>query len=288
MRAVIPEYQIVNLSSLDEVLKKISIESDEWKLFAGGTDLMVLFESGKLKHKNFLNINSFPELKVLRVTEYFVEIGAGVTYTQLQQEPVIQSDFPLLIQGAFLTGAKAIQNRGTVGGNIANMSPAADTPPSLLVYDAKLVLRSSHGRREVAYKDFHLDYKKSVLRSDEIIESVLIPRNQGITKHFYRKVGTRSFQSISKIGFSAVAKMDHQNILWARIALASMGPKPLLTEKTNAFLHNKIWSPELAKEARSVFESEIHPIDDIRSTGNYRKNVSANLLEEFVRCLTTK
>lgn len=288
MRAVVPEYQIVNLPTLEEVLNKISLEPSEWKVFAGGTDLMVLFESGKLKNKNFLNINHFQELKTIRATEHFIEIGAGVTYTQLQSDPTIRADFPLLIDGAFLTGAKAIQNRGTIGGNIANMSPAADTPPSLLVYDAKLVLRSSHGRREVAYKDFHIDYKKSVLKPDEIIEAVLVPCHQGITKHFYRKVGTRSFQSISKIGFSAVARTDDTGIVWARIALASMGPKPVLAEKTNAFLAGKVLSEDIIAQAKDIFAAELHPIDDIRSTANYRKTVSCNLLQEFLKCLITK
>jgi CO/xanthine dehydrogenase FAD-binding subunit len=274
--------------SLNETLQILARQPGEWKVFAGGTDLMVVFETGKLAHKKFLNINHIPELKELLVNEEDVMIGAGCTYRQIQENPVIRHEFPMLVDAAKLTGAVAIQNRGTIGGNIANMSPAADTPPALLAYDADIILLSTKGYRVLAYKYFHQAYKQADLRPNEIIMAVRLKRNQGMTHDYYRKVGTRSAQAISKVCMAATASVNrHGKIEWIHLGLGSVGPIPLRAIRTEHFLFQKDLTPELIKEGRKALLAEITPIDDIRSDAVYRREVAGNLLTEFLESLKT-
>jgi CO/xanthine dehydrogenase FAD-binding subunit len=182
----------------------------------------------------------------------------------------------------------AIQNRGTLGGNIANMSPAADSPPALLAYDADVILLSAKGYRVLSYKYFHQAYKQCDLRPNEIIKAVRLKRNQGITHDYYRKVGTRNAQAISKVCIAAAASVFRgQKIEWVRIGLGSVGPVPLRATKTEHFLLQKDLTPETFAEARKLLLSEITPIDDIRSEALYRREVAGNLLTEFLESLKT-
>lgn len=288
MRSEVPAYEMRTPQTLNEVLETLAKEPGAWKLFAGGTDLMVSFESGKLEHKKFLNINALPELKEILSNEEDILIGATCTYDQIQNHPLIKKEFPLLAQAAKLTGAVAIQNRGTLGGNIANMSPAADSPPALLAYDADIILNSTKGYRVLSYKYFHQAYKKSDLRPHELIMALRLKREQKFTHEYYRKVGTRSAQAISKVCFAAVAAVGrNQKIEWIRIGLGSVGPVPFRPVRTELFLSQKDLSPATLQEAKKLLLSEITPIDDIRSEALYRREVTGNLLTEFLEKLKT-
>ncbi len=286
MRGFVPDYELKTLPSLQETLKTLGDQPGQWKVFAGGTDLMVVFEAGKLSHQKFLNLSTFPELKGIQISASEIKIGAMTTYTQIQNQPEIQKEFPLMIKSGWVTGAKAIQNRGTIGGNIANASPAADTPPSLLAYGAKVVLRSIQGSRTLSYDQFHKDYKKTEMRSDEIIEAVILPRQQNWTHHYYRKVGTRAFQSISKIAFSAAAQVVDGKILKVQIGLASVGPMPLRALALEKSLVGENLTQLRLDEVLTGFEASIKPIDDIRSTGHYRQAIAARVAEQFIHTLT--
>src|SRR5712691_10612651 len=145
MRAYIPDYQLVTPKILDDALDLLGAEPGVWQPFAGGTDLMVLLEAGKLPHKNYLNIWNLSELRGIEVTDSDVTIGALTTYTEIQHHEILRAEFPMLCQAASETGGLAIQNRGTIGGNIVNASPAADSPPALLAYNAELELLSVRG-----------------------------------------------------------------------------------------------------------------------------------------------
>ena len=281
-----PEYELRTPANLKETLDILAKEPGIWKLFAGGTDLMVIFETGKLTYKKFLNVNSLTELKGFVVNEEDILIGAGCTYSQIQNHALIKKEFPLLVQSGKVTGAIAIQNRGTIGGNIANMSPAADTPPVLLAYDADLILLSNTGYRVVSYRYFHQEYKKSDLRTNEIIMAIRLRRQQGNTHSYYRKVGARSAQAISKVCMAETACVFRgQKVEWLKIGLGSVGPIPMRALKTEAYLSEKELSPTTIAEAGKVLLSEITPIDDIRSEAVYRNQVAVNLLAEFLEGL---
>src|SRR5271157_1216833 len=171
-------------------------EPNTWRPFAGGTDLMVLLEAGKLPHTRYLSIWHLPELRGIQVTPENITLGATTTYTQVRRHNLLATEFPLLGSAAAETGGIATQNRGTLGGNIANASPAADSPPALLVYEAQLELVSAGGVRHVPYTRFHTGYKQMDLRSDELIRAIRIPRMASGWKQHYRKVGTRRAQAI--------------------------------------------------------------------------------------------
>ena len=281
MRGYIPVYQLVTPSSLAEALSLLANEPRKWKPFAGGTDLMVLLEAGKLGHRNYLNIWPLKELRQIAVDKSHVTLGALSTYTDVQANEVLRTEFPMLCQAASETGGLAIQNRGTLGGNIVNASPAADSPPALLAYDAQLELASNHGTRWVAYSGFHTAYKQMEIRDDELLTRIRLPRTPGLT-HYYRKVGTRKAQAISKVCLAGVLRLRGAEIEDVRIALGSVAPIPLRCERTENVLRGGNLDPMLVQTAVKALAAEISPIDDIRSTKDYRLRISQNLLVDFL------
>jgi CO/xanthine dehydrogenase FAD-binding subunit len=242
---------------------------------------MVLLEAGKLAHRNYLNIWHLKELRGIEVANAQVTIGALTTYTEIQSHPVLRAEFPMLCQAASETGGLAIQNRGTLGGNIANASPAADSPPALLVYDAELELVSTSGSRRVPYHGFHTGYKQVNIQPQELLARIRLPRSTKNLTQYYRKVGTRKAQAISKVCFAATANTKDERLADIRIALGSVAPIPIRCVRTEAALRGQRIDqlPELGKAALT---REIVPIDDIRSTRRYRLKVSLNLLEDFL------
>src|SRR6266545_4481716 len=285
MRADLLSYSLVSPTSLAEALGVLAREPGTWQPFAGGTDLMVLLEAGKLPHKNYLNIWNLAELRGIEVTTDHVTLGALATYTEIQSNPILREEFPMLCQAASETGGLAIQNRGTIGGNIANASPAADSPPALLAYNAELELLSVRGSRWVPYQTFHTGYKTMNMQPDELLAHVRLPRLWPDLQHYYRKVGTRKAQAISKVCLAATARVKEGTVDHVRIALGSIAPIPLRCLKTEEALRGERLDENIIAKAKAALAREIVPIDDIRATKSYRSRVSLNLLEDFLRQL---
>ena len=282
MRGYIPAYHLVSPRKLSEALTALAREPGVWQPFAGGTDLMVLLEAGRLAHKNYLNIWNLAELRGIEVSEAHITLGALTTYTEVQAHAVLREEFPMLCQAASETGGLAIQNRGTLGGNIANASPAADSPPALLAYDAELELNSVNGARWVPYHGFHTGYKQMMIRPDELLTHIRLPRVSTKLHHYYRKVGTRKAQAISKVCFAATARTSATALDDVRLVLGSVAPVPLRCVRTEDALRGVKLDEISIEQARTVLAGEIVPIDDIRSTRDYRLRVSLNLLEDFL------
>jgi CO/xanthine dehydrogenase FAD-binding subunit len=286
VRAFVPAYEMDVPRDLSAVLERMAREPGVWKPFAGGTDLMVLLEAGKLTHRKFLSITRLPELRGIEVAHEHVTIGALTTYADMQRHETLALEFPLLCRAAAETGSIATQNRGTVGGNIANASPAADTPPALCVYDAEIEIVSARGTRWVGYKSFHTGYKQMDLRSDELIRRIRLPRVLSGWTQFYRKVGTRRAQAISKVCFAGAAHMDRGRIAEVRIALGSVAPTVLRAVETEKVLRGEMPAASIVQAAQETLAREIAPIDDIRSNASYRRRVAQNLLAEFCERLS--
>ena len=264
-------------------MELIAGEPRDWRPFAGGTDLMVLLEAGKLAHRRYVNIWNLGELREISATGAEISIGALATYTDIRRDATLQREFPLLCRAAEETGGIATQNRGTLGGNIANASPAADSPPALLVYDAELELISAGGMRRVPYLGFHSGYKKMNLRPDELIARIMLPRGRAGWKSYYRKVGTRRAQAISKVCMAAALKLADGEITDVRIALGSVAPSVIRAAATENALRGKRLDSTAIAAARASLAAEIAPIDDMRSSARYRSRVAQNLLEEFLQ-----
>jgi CO/xanthine dehydrogenase FAD-binding subunit len=282
VRAFVPNYQLTTPASLAEALALLKSEPGVWKPFAGGTDLMVLLEAGKLPHRNYINIWGMKELRGIDVTDTDVTLGALTTYTEVQEHPILQSEFPMLCQAAGETGGLAIQNRGTLGGNIINASPAADSPPALLAYDAEIELVSAAASHWLPYHGFHTGYKQMTIASDELLARIRLPRTTRGVSHYYRKVGTRKAQAISKVCLAATARLDQQRIADVRIVLGSVAPIVVRCVQTENALRGESPNDDTINSARAALAQEISPIDDIRSTADYRLQISKNLLTDFL------
>ena len=286
MNANASEYDLVTAATLVEALAYVAAGR---RPIAGGTDLMVLFEAGNLRYRDFVDVRRIPELRKIEVHEAYVEIGAGATYSEIRTHTVLRREFALLCQAASWTGGIANQNRGTIGGNIANASPAADSPPALLVYNAELELTSGRGARWLLYEDFHTGYKTMRMEPDELLTRVRCPRPlpqpSGERVEFGRKVGARKAQAISKLAIAAVAQMDGDRAREVRIALASVAPVPLRCRETERILTGSELNAATREKACETLKAELRPIDDIRSSAAYRSHVAANLLREFMDLL---
>ena len=281
MRSNLPAYELATPASLDGAL---ALLATGYRPFAGGTDLMVLAEAGKLPHRRWVSVWALPELRGITETADRVTLGALTTYSQVQKSELLRREYPLLCAAAAETGGIAIQNRGTLGGNVANASPAADSPPALLVYDAELELVSPDGVRRVPYAGFHRGYRKMDLGTGELIRSIRLPRRPaGRWREVYRKVGTRRAQAISKICFAGALASNGEVVEDVRLALGSVAPTPLRCTRTEAALRGKSLTPETIAAARAELGREIAPIDDFRSTARYRLHVAQELLVDFLR-----
>ena len=290
MRSNVAQFDLSAPPSLDAVLAQLAAEPGKHTPIAGGTELMVALNTGRLTQKSLVSIHHLKELRFIRVDDDAIHIGSGTTFTDIRNNTTIASDFPLLIQSASWTGTIANQNRATLGGNICNASPAADTPPALLAHGATITLINKAGTRTLPYTEFHLSYKKTVLRPDELVHSVSLPRNFSGYRQYIRKVGTRNALAISKIALAALAKLEGDKIADIRLGAASLTDRPVRCTATEAALLDKSLGPKsidaTIRAARAALASETHTIDDIRSTAKYRAAVAGNLLEEFLRSLT--
>ena len=291
MRSDVTGYELNAPPSLQAVLTQIASEPGRHALIAGGTELMVALNTGRLASRSLISIQHLRELRFISVTADAINIGAATTFTDIRRDGTIVRELPMLIQAASWTGSIANQNRGTLGGNICNASPAADTPPALLAYDASLTLLSVRGERTIPYSKFHLGYKKTALEPDEILYSVNVPRVYEGWRQYIRKVGTRNAQAISKTALAGVALVRENKIEEIGIGAASLADRPLRCVDTEKVLRGRSLAEtdleDTVRLGRAALAREAKPIDDIRSTAMYRGAVAANLLEEFLRQLSS-
>jgi len=268
MQGTVAGRDLLEPRSLADAVKMLR---DEGPLvpMAGCTDLYVALNFGTLKPTRFLNLWNLDPLRAIEVRGSTVRIGALTTFTEIIRSGVIRRRLPMLAAAAREIGGVQIQNRGTIGGNVANASPAGDTLPVLLAADAAVVLRSAAGTRRVPMTRFYTGYRQTVARSDELIVSFEIPAVKG--RQWFRKVGTRAAQAIAKIVVAGV--WDRQ----PRLAMGSVAPTPLRLSDTERALGRGA----SVAEAQEILQREISPIDDLRSTAEYRRQVAANLLLQF-------
>lgn len=236
---------------------------------AGATDVYVALNFGTLAPRRFVDIWDVDELRDVSMRGDTLVIGALASYTSLIRSPLVARHLPMLAEAARQVGGVQIQNRGTLGGNVANASPAGDSLPVLAAVDAVIVLRSAEGERRVPITDFYTGYRATVMRRDELIVAIEVPPVEG--KQWFRKVGTRAAQAISKVVVAGVRSAP------PRLAFGSVAPVVVRVRETERALAAGAGLDEAAK----IMAIEIAPIDDIRSTAEYRMRVSINLMRRF-------
>ncbi len=268
MRTAVSTLELLEPRTLTTALKMMRDDGPLTPL-AGCTDLYVAMNFGTMPSRRYIDLSRLGPLRRIRMEGETLVIGSGATYTEIIASRQVRKRLPMLISASREIGGPQIQNRGTLGGNIANGSPAGDSLPVLAAAEATLVLTSAAGERRVPFAGFYTGYRRSVLRPDELITAIEIAPLEGT--QWFRKVGTRAAQAISRIVMAAI-RSDQP-----RIALGSVAPTVVRLPKTEAALA----AGKSIAEAKQVLLGEISPIDDVRSTAAYRRQVAANLLAAF-------
>jgi CO/xanthine dehydrogenase FAD-binding subunit len=269
-------------ATLDEAYQLLA-GGNGWQPIAGGTDVMVQI-TGEIgpPPARVLDIWGLDELRGIELSGDSLMLGALTTYTQIRQSDLCRDQLPALVQAAATIGAAQIQNRGTIGGNIVNASPAGDTLPVLLATDASFVLGSARGERTVPAASFWPSYRKPDRAADELLLRVVIPLPSGRQVRF-RKVGTRRAQAISKVVMALSWREDGGVWRDVRLALGSVAATPVRAAQTEAVLEGAAPREQTADHAVATLGAEIHPIDDVRSTADYRLSVSTRVLHRLLR-----
>jgi len=273
-------------TTLDEALA-LRQEHPDFSILAGGTDLMV---AANQKDAPIGIIDIFglePLVGVRAIDGGGVRIGAATTYREIINSELARERLPILVAASREVGALQIQARGTIGGNIANSSPVGDTLPVLLALDARIALHSAGGRREVAYSDFCTGYRTTAVGPDEIIVAIEFPAQELGTVQYWRKVGTRKAQSISKVMVAATARVNSGVIHGLRIGVGAVAAVPIRARAAEMAGEGMAVSEATADAVHDAMKAEITPIDDVRSTAAYRAQVAGNLLRRFVLSLVT-
>lgn len=268
MRTAAASLDLVRPRSVDDALRLMS-EDASLVPIAGCTDVFVGLNAGTLSATRFLDLWPLDELREIGVRDGAISIGALATHTMIQESTPLTRRVPILAAACREIGGIQIQNRGTLGGNVANGSPAGDTLPVLAVAEAKVVLRGSTGERRVPFPSFFTGYRQTVRRPDELIIAFEVPPLDDT--QWFRKVGTRAAQAISKVVMAVVGGER------PRVAIGSVAPTVIRCARTEAALA----SGASFEEAARVLEEEVQPIDDVRSTATYRRRVCGNLLRRF-------
>ncbi len=270
MRTAISSLELLEPRSLREALGMLRGEPGLLPM-AGCTDLYVSLNAGTLPATRFLDLWPLDELRGIALRGDCVSIGALTTFAEIQRSALLRRRLPMLVEAASQVGAAQVQNRATIGGNIGNGSPAGDSLPVLAAADARVVLRNSHGERRVPFTSFFTGYRQTVRDADELIAAIEVPPVEG--RQWFRKVGTRAAQAISKVVMAGVRGPR------PRLALGSVAPTVVRLPRTEEVLCT---GTGLA-DAREMLVAEIEPIDDLRSTAAYRRQVAVNLLACFWR-----
>ena len=281
------EPPVETATSLQDAFARLagSTTDDPLTPIAGGTDVMVRI-TGEIGEPpaRLLDLWRLDELRGISSDGGAITLGALTTYTEIRRSAPCREHLPALVEAAATIGAAQIQNRGTLGGNIANASPAGDTLPVLLALDAEIVVGGPRGERTIAARDFWVAYRRTALAPDELILRIRIPVGGGREARF-RKIGTRRAQAISKVVIAVAWHEGAGAREWrdVRVALGSVADRPIRSAAAEAALEGRAPTPEAADRAAEALAAEIHPIDDVRSTAEYRRVVAARALHRIVR-----
>jgi len=276
------EFEYLEPKTIDEALEFLH-RYENVKVLAGGTDLIVKLKTGaEIKVDYMMNVKEIAELNYVRLEDQVVKIGAVTPLSTIENHPVVREKLPVLSEAIKAMAAIAIRNMGTLGGNLCNSSPAGDTIPPLTVYGARLVLAGKTGTREVVVSDFITGPGKNVLAKDEMLVEVIVPlpeENTGLA--FIKK--TRVKADISKINTAVLLKRDGDKCTECKIAMGSVAAKVIRVPRAEEALIGQKVTPDLMKKAAQIVAEDIKPIDDNRSTAEYRKDIALVIVAEALK-----
>jgi carbon-monoxide dehydrogenase medium subunit len=253
------------------------------QLIAGGTDIIPLFKDVGSKQEHLVDLSLIPELNGVTEETDHVSIGSTTTHSQILASRIVEARVPALRDACGILGSVQIRNRGTVGGNLCNASPAADTAPPLLVHAAEACIGSLRETRWIHLFDFFAGPKKSVLHQDEILVGIRVPTPPKSSGSAFQRIGRRAGFCLSVVNCASYLERDKDRVKTARIAVGSVAPTPLLIEKVDGILSGKKMTEKLIEEAGRVCAESVNPIDDVRGSAEYRRDMTAVLAKRTLR-----
>jgi carbon-monoxide dehydrogenase medium subunit len=270
-------------TNLDELLNALSEYGSKAKLIAGGTDLTIALKERLINPEVVIDLNHLrANLSGVEVTKNSLKIGSMTTYTELERDPNVQRYAKALSEAASQVGTLQIRNLGTIGANLANGSPAADTAPPLIVLSAKVVLRSKHGERKMNVEDFITGVKKTAIQSDEIITGVEVPLKSHISSYWMR-AARRNENVISVVSVAVASQIQGGSFGESRISLGAVAPTPILATKSSSKLTGSPVNEETMEEVSNLAKEESKPITDVRAGAEYRRHLVYVLTKRTIR-----
>ena len=248
------------------------------RVLAGCTDVMVAEAAAEREGPGYLDLGEIEEIQGIEERDGGIRIGAATPFGRIRGSKSVGERYPILAEAASVIGGWQIQNRATLGGNIVNASPAGDSLPVLLALDARVVVVGPSGQREISYDEFHIAYRATALEEGELLAWIDLPAPSSHSVQRFRKVGTRAAQAISKVVLATVFDLDDRRLSNVRVAAGSVAPTPLRLLAVESLCEGARLDAELAERAAEAAMAEVHPIDDVRSTADYRRHVLARLV----------
>lgn len=275
--------EFVRASSLDEALDALARHGDKAKVLAGGTDLLVRMQDGLVEPECIVDVTVLDELRQIAPGQHGLGIGALVTHADLASSELVSEHVPALAEAARLVGSPQIRNRGTLGGNVVNASPAGDTIPPLFVHDAIVLLASAFGRRRVPIEQFFAGPGKTVMRPGELCLGFRIPQEAVGKQSAFLRLAPRKAVGIAKVSVAVAAWVgDGGRLTSVRVALGAVAPTVIRSKAAEAALEGQVASEEILALAGDGAMRDASPIDDIRSTATYRRVMCGVLLRRAV------
>lgn len=271
-------------NSLKDVVERLATANGEkLRLLAGGTDLMLQLHEGLIEADGLVDIANVAELKIIRHEENTVRLGAAVTYTEMINSQILNRYAPLLVVASKLIGASQIQNMGTAGGNLGNASPAGDTLPCLYALEAEVVLAHAGGERRVPVDRFFHGYREIDLQPEELIQELNFKLLDAHTGSSFVKFGLRKSQAISLVMVATVIQIRQNRITKANVALGAVAPTIVRSPSAEAILVGARPSAKLFSQAGKAAQQDVHPIDDIRASAEFRRHLTGILVSRALK-----
>jgi len=279
---IIPfEFQYFEPESLEEVLQLLGTYGSEARVLAGGTDLIVKMKIRAIEPKYVINVKRIKELRYIRVDEDTIRLGALTTWRDLERSDLVREKVPALYDAVKSMGSVQIRNMATVGGNLCNASPAADSAPPLLVHEARIKLTSIEGTREIPITEFFVGPRKTVMYKTELLQEIIVPYDADFAKSYsYVKVGRRNSFTLSVVAIATVLKIRDGVFEDVRIALNAVAPTPVRARSVESFLKGREVGSEVIEKASELVLKDILPISDVRASAEYRKHISKVLVKD--------
>jgi carbon-monoxide dehydrogenase medium subunit len=276
------EFDFLSPKSLNAALRTVGAKGRNYKIIAGGTNLVPDMRAQSLSPRWVVDLGGIKSLRYLKEEKGLIRIGALTTLSDLVDSRLIRTRVPLLWEAASRFAGSIVRNRATVGGNLADASPAADSAVPLLALNARVKLRSLKGPRTMPLDQFFSDYRKTALRSGEILTEIAFPLPERTAKFAYHKLGRRNAMAISVVSVGVLLKMKGDICREAAIALGAVAPTPIRVSAAETLLQNKKVDPDLAKKCGELAAESAQPIDDLRASADYRRQMCAVYVRQAI------